>query len=281
MILTSNNVLLWPSCATDKMYRSTNQGSSWSSVTVPGAFLFQPLCDAGNGVYLCGDARTTPYTPISLYRSLDEGLSWAEVTSVNLHRPTTTYWRDVIRVGNSLLASACCVEGTSNERHMQLFESVDDGATWDSLGNPFFGPYGGMQAIYQMCATESNIVFAGCQPDSTILRWPMPNNFCNPDVNNDQVVDAVDQGLLEDCLGGPPVNDCEVADLNCNGWVDAADMQAWFCMFDGGSGDFCCSPGQPAVPAVSTWGMVVATLFVLAAGTVVYRLRSRGARQFA
>jgi len=174
MILTSDNVLLWPSVVTDKMYLSTDQGASWSSVTVPGASLFQPLCDAGNGVYLCGDVRTTPSTPISLYRSLDEGLSWSEVTSVNLERPTLTYWRDVIKVGDSLLASACCKEGTSNERHMQLFLSEDDGTTWLSLGNPYVGPYGGMQAIYQMCATESDVVFAGCQPDSTILKWPMP-----------------------------------------------------------------------------------------------------------
>jgi hypothetical protein len=174
MIRTDDNVLLWPSCLTDRMYISTDQSASWSFVTVPGASLFQPLCDAGNGVYLCGDARTTPNTPISLYRSIDKGESWTEVTAVNLQRPTTTYWRDVVKVGDRLFASACCVEGTSNERFMQLFTSIDNGASWGSLGNPFRGPYGGMQAIYQMCATESNVVFAGCQPDSTILSWPVP-----------------------------------------------------------------------------------------------------------
>jgi hypothetical protein len=273
MILTSDDVLLWPSCLTDKMYMSTDQGESWFSVTVPGASLFQPLCDAGNGIYLCGDATTTPHAPISLYRSLDQGLSWAEVAAVNLQRPTTTYWRDVIKVGSSLLASACCVEGTSDERHMQLFRSADDGTTWDSLGNPFFGPYGGMQAIYQMCATESDVVFAGCQPDSTILRWPMPNNFCNPDLNHDQMVDDVDQGVLEGCLGAPAVDGCEPADLNCDEWVDGSDMLEWLCRFHGGSVDSCCLSEQPAVPTVSTWGMAVATLFVLAAGTVIYRLR--------
>jgi hypothetical protein len=281
MILTSDDVLLWPSCLTDKMYLSTDQGASWFSATVPGASLFQPLCDAGNGVYLCGDATTTPYAPISLYRSLDEGLSWAKVTAVNLQRPTTTYWRDAIKVGNSLLASACCLEGTSDERHMQLFESLDDGTTWHSLGNPFFGPYGGMQAIYQMCVTESKTVFAGCQPDSTILRWPMPNNFCNPDLSGDQTVDDVDQGLLDGCLDGPPANGCEAADLNCDGWVDRTDMQTWLCMFHGGSVHSCCLSEQPVVPVASTWGMVVATLAILAAGAAVYRLRRRDAPQSA
>ncbi len=101
----------------------------------------------------------------------------------------------------------------------------------------------------------------------------MPNNFCNPDLNDDQIVDDVDEGLLVGCLDGPPVNDCEAADLNCNGWVDGADMQAWLCMFGGGSTEFCCSSAQPAVPAVSTWSMVVATLVILAVGTVAYRVR--------
>ncbi|MCK4873768.1 MAG: exo-alpha-sialidase [Phycisphaerales bacterium] len=220
MILTSDNVLLWPSCTTDKMYMSTNQGGSWTSVTVPGAFLFQPLCDAGNGIYLCGEAATTPNTPISLYRSLDEGLSWAEVTSVNLQRPTYTYWRDVIKVGNSLLASACCMEGTSNERYMQLFLSEDDGTTWLSLGNPFIGPYGGMQAIYQMCATESNAVFAGCQPDSTILRWPMPVGVDVPgDLDGDGDVDQADLGIL---LASYETNDG--GDCDGDGDTDQADL---------------------------------------------------------
>jgi hypothetical protein len=236
MILTSDNVLLWPSCLTDKMYVSTNQGTNWSAVTVPGAALFQPLCDAGNGVYLCGDARTTPYTPIRLYRSLDAGLSWAEVVAVNLLRPTTTYWRDVIRVGNSLLAAACCVEGTSNERYMQLFLSVDDGTTWLSLGNPYFGPYGGMQAIYQMCATELNVVFAGCQPDSTILRWPMPvgvDGGVPGDLDGDAYVDFADFIVFAGAWAGPVVWDpppgCNPtqfirADLDDDLDVDLADF---------------------------------------------------------
>lgn len=208
MILTSDNVLLWPSCQTDQMYISTNQGGSWDPVTVPGASLFQPLCDAGNGVYLCGEVRTTANTPIRLYRSLDQGRSWAEVLAVNLQRPTMTYWRDVIRVGNSLLASACCVEGTSNERYMQLFLSVDDGTTWLALGNPYCGPYGGMQAIYQMCATESNVVFAGCQPDSTILKWPMPVCLLSGDVDGNSTVDGADlAGFVRIKLGAPDPTD--------------------------------------------------------------------------
>ena len=84
MIHTTDNVLLWPECLTDKMYRSTDQGTTWSAVTVPGASLFQPLCDAGGGVYFCGDVTTAPYTPIRLHRSLDQGLTWAEVAQVNL-----------------------------------------------------------------------------------------------------------------------------------------------------------------------------------------------------
>ncbi len=173
MILTSDKVLMWPSVLTDKMYLSYDFGASWSASTVPGASLFQPLCDAGNGVYFCGDVNVAPNATLGIYRSLDRGRTWSRVTAVNLQRQTVTYWRDIIAVKGTLLASACCHEGTSSERFMQLFRSLDGGSTWCSYGNPFIGPYGGMQAIYQMCATDSGTVFAACQPDSTILRWPV------------------------------------------------------------------------------------------------------------
>ncbi|GEM_PF-2263332 len=245
MIMTSDHLLLWPSCLTDRMYRSTDQGASWVSVTVPGASLFQPLGDAGNGVYLCGDVRTTPNTPIRLYRSLDQGLSWTPVAEVNLQRPTTTYWRDVIKVQNSLLASACCVEGTSTERYMQLFLSEDNGATWVSLGNPYYGPYGGMQAIYQMCATELNVVFAGCQPDSTILRWPMPvgvDGGVPGDLDRDADADLADFALFAGVWAGPgvwaPPPGCPPthfirADLDDDLDVDLADFATFQIGFTG------------------------------------------------
>jgi len=236
MILTSDNVLLWPSCLTNRIYRSTDQGNSWSAATVSGASLFQPLCDAGGGVYFCGDVTTTANTPIRLYRSTDQGLTWAPVAQVNLQRSTYTYWRDVLAVGGSLLASACCMEGTSNERYMQLFESTDGGTNWRSLGNPYVGPYGGMQAVYQMCATESHVVFAACQPDSTILRWPMPvgvDSGCAGDLNCDTLVDADDLALFALALGGPslwsPPFGCDAdtflrADLDDDLDVDLADF---------------------------------------------------------
>lgn len=171
MILTPDGVLLWPSCLTDTMYRSTDGGQSWTTSVIPGAQLFQPLCDAGSSVYLCGDVTVQPSSPIRIYRSADKGLSWVEVAAANLTSARPTYWRDITRAGNAFFASACCIEASSTERRMQLFKSTDFGKTWFSLGNPYAGPYGGMQAIYQMCLTDAGNVFAACQPDSTILRW--------------------------------------------------------------------------------------------------------------
>jgi photosystem II stability/assembly factor-like uncharacterized protein len=173
MIGTSDGVLLWPQVLSTRMYRSTDGGASWSFATVPSAKLFQPLCDAGNGIYLCGDATTNSSAPILLHRSTDQGVTWTTVHSVNLQRPSTTYWRDIVRAGSTLYASACCLEATSNQRYMQLHMSQDLGLTWNSLGNPYVGPFGGMQAIYQMCATKNRCVFAACQPDSNILRWQL------------------------------------------------------------------------------------------------------------
>lgn len=276
MIITGDGVLLWPSCLTDRMYMSSDQGASWSWAVVPGASLFQPLCDAGGQVYICGDVRTTADTPINLYRSNDGGVSWTTVASVNLHRPTLTYWRDVIRVGNSLLASACCMEGTSNERYMQLFQSSDDGLSWESLGNPFYGPFGGMQAIYQMCVTEADEVFAGSQPDSTILRWSMPNSYCNADLNDDQAVDELDHDLLETCLDGPAMGACEAADLNCDQWIDMDDMNAWICRYNSGSVELCCGSGQIELPAESHWSILAAILILFPGSLLVKLLFSRG-----
>ncbi len=173
MIQTSDGVLLWPSCNTDQMYRSDDLGQSWSPATVPGAALFQSLCDAGYGAYLCGDLTTAPNGVIRLHRSHDQGRTWSAVAAAKLQRPTMTYWRDITGTNGVLYASACCVEATSNERKMQLFRSANYGKTWVSLGNPYIGPFGGMQAIYQMCITDHGEVFAACQPDSTILRWPV------------------------------------------------------------------------------------------------------------
>ncbi len=45
-------------------------------------------------------------------------------------------------------------------------------------------------------------------------------------------------------------------------------------MFHGGSVGPCCLSEQPVVPAVSAWSTVVAGIFFLAGGTVVYRSRS-------
>lgn len=172
MIVTGGGALLWPQALSTQLYVSTDAGASWVARTVPGAALFQPLCDAG-GAWFCGDASASPNATLGLHRSLDGGLTWTTVTTVNLQRQTPTYWRDVVAVDGVLLASACCHEGTSTERFMQLFRSMDGGATWCSYGNPYQGPFGGMQAIYQMCEVERGVVLAACQPDSTILRWPV------------------------------------------------------------------------------------------------------------
>lgn len=173
MIRTASGDLLWPSALTNTMYISPDGGQTWTTSSVQSAKLFQPLCEAEPGVYLCGGLTTQANSPIKLYRSSNRGQDWIEVASVNLQSQHLTYWRDITLAGGALFASACCIEGNSNERRMQLFKSRDMGKTWFSLGNPYSGPYGDMQAIYQMAVTDAGNVFAACQPDSTILRWPV------------------------------------------------------------------------------------------------------------
>jgi hypothetical protein len=130
---------------------------------------------------------------------------------------------------------------------MELFLSEDDGTTWLSIGNPYIGPYGGMQAIYQMCATELHVVFAGCQPDSTILRWTMPvgvDGGVPGDVDGDNHVDLDDFALFASASAGPavwePPPGCQPshfirADLDDDVDVDLVDFAAFQVAFTGSS----------------------------------------------
>jgi hypothetical protein len=104
-----------------------------------------------------------------------------------------------------------------------------------------------MQAIYQMCATELDIVFAGCQPDSTILRWPMPvgvDGGVPGDLDGDDDADLSDLVLFASALAGPAVWDlpsgCDLthfirADLDNDVDVDLADFVGFQRAFTGPS----------------------------------------------
>ncbi|MCH7945748.1 MAG: IPTL-CTERM sorting domain-containing protein [Armatimonadetes bacterium] len=124
---------------------------------------------------------------------------------------------------------------------------------------------------------------------------PMPGCFTGPvvtdglcqcrffDIDHDRDVDLVDldyllrnyTGPLEDCNNNGTLDLEELltgaaSDCDLNGRIDSCD------------GIFNLDPATcEVIPAVSTWGLVVMSLFVLTAGTLVMRRRCVGPAIFA
>lgn len=64
---------------------------------------------------------------------------------------------------------------------------------------------------------------------------------CDADLNNDGQVNVFDLAILSGCLTNPNQPQCADADINCDGVIDALDVNALLCLADGGSD--CCAPG--------------------------------------
>ncbi len=113
---------------------------------------------------------------------------------------------------------------------------------------------------------------------------------CDGDVNDDGAVNVHDWLCIQECKAG----DCSccpvTCDINCSGTVDSEDAgdedpryenTAWSCLFRGAAPSFCCpedggviaASNGPYVPSTSAWGLIVATLVSLVAGTLVLRSR--------
>ena len=120
----------------------------------------------------------------------------------------------------------------------------------------------------QCCEPHIRESGACCLPSGACIIGS-PTDCC--DVNNDEHCNALDVDSVWGCRG-PPTEECERADVDCNGRVDAIDVNIVWCLV-GGGGLSCCSI---PVPIVFPWGMIAMTLLGLTAGTIMYRKR-RGA----
>ncbi|MEK6797963.1 MAG: dockerin type I domain-containing protein [Planctomycetota bacterium] len=98
------------------------------------------------------------------------------------------------------------------------------------------------------------------QPDATCsVYWVSiaahyPNFCaCHGDLDGDGIVDARDLAILTSCFALPPTGVCERADINCDGSIGAADLDAFNCLFGGGLPEQCCPGTTPILPA-NPWG---------------------------
>ena len=68
---------------------------------------------------------------------------------------------------------------------------------------------------------------------------------CDPDMDGNGFITNDDILLLVNCVGQPPIGECEGADIDCDGDIDCCDVQAMICVSNGG-GEECCDDGDPA-----------------------------------
>jgi hypothetical protein len=63
---------------------------------------------------------------------------------------------------------------------------------------------------------------------------------CTCDLNGDGVCNTLDLNFLLSCFGAVPIGPCAAADINCDGFIDNADVNAWQCLAAGNPPSVCC-----------------------------------------
>ncbi len=132
------------------LYRTTNQGVSWDSVSGPGCPNFKELV-AGPGSILYGLQNSGGF-----YRSTDNGATWLSITN-GISSATLT---SLAAIGNDTLFI------TSSQK--AIYRSIDQGLTWQSLENTFPDT----SALSSIVVAPSGILYVAATelPRTTIFR---------------------------------------------------------------------------------------------------------------
>jgi hypothetical protein len=117
----------------DQAVRSTDNGATWSAITLPASAYWSSVAASGNTW-----VATNSYTPSSnssnyVARSTDNGVTWSTPT---LHE--NLEWLSVRASGNTWVATAA--DPSVAEPQFQCgARSTDNGATWSAITLPGFG----------------------------------------------------------------------------------------------------------------------------------------------
>jgi len=133
-----HNIVLASSFDQHKVYRSTNSGLSWSSVFSQGV-TWDMIATAGLSntsiLYLIcgGDPSFGGTSGGGIYKSIDDGATWAKVTTASNFLGAASIGRAAlaspVNAPNKIFALATNPSGAQ----VHLFLSTDAGANWDSL----------------------------------------------------------------------------------------------------------------------------------------------------
>lgn len=102
----------------DKIYASTNGGTSWTlRGTLPGSYLITAMASLGNGVLLAAG-----YSTDKIWRSTDSGATWTAVKTTDCYEKRPAF---IQHAGNGVVLAGYNDAGL-------LYRSTDYGLTWDA-----------------------------------------------------------------------------------------------------------------------------------------------------
>ena len=114
--MSSAGSILVASVYTDQIYKSANNGSSWTALSGAGSRYWSGLAVSGNGNYILAVAHND-----YAYLSTDSGSNWTRLST-----PISSYWQTASMTQNGRVMAVASSNG-------DIYTSVDYGSTWTEI----------------------------------------------------------------------------------------------------------------------------------------------------
>ena len=114
-------------------------------------------------------------TSQKIFRSSDYGYTWTLVATTTVYS-SITYIRSISHIGNGVVYAYACASEIyqTGDRGLMYYRSTDWGVTWTQLPTQYVGPYGPLNAVYEVAIVEGKSSVPATQPDSFILHTYLP-----------------------------------------------------------------------------------------------------------
>jgi len=114
--MNSAGSILVASVYNDQIYKSANNGSSWTALSGAGSRYWSGLAVSGNGNYILAVAHND-----YAYLSTDSGSNWTRLST-----PISSYWQTASMTQNGRVMAVASTNG-------DIYTSVDYGSTWTEI----------------------------------------------------------------------------------------------------------------------------------------------------
>jgi hypothetical protein len=262
--------IIWVGQNNGEVYRSPNGTAaqpSWWAVDdngtknpLPDRYVERILIDADDPavVYISFGG----FSGDNLWKTENSGLTWADTTGAGqtglpsapinglARHPTRPDW---LYVGSEV----------------GIFASADGGESWSAHNE---GPANASvdELLFMHNSTTLLAATHGRGIFTVDVSGEIPFDF-----NGDGVVDGEDFTAFADCFtgpdGGPLAPECLPGDGDLDGDVDCDDWDQFVLMWNGAGSPPPFLPCLESIPTLGAWGVVVMTLLMFAAGTLILR----------